>query len=233
MSGLSLALVALAATACLAETPDLSGARTPPARLLSGGRMFNGQNWWTRFGEPVNAAALSASDGARGDVAPVAMYGHDYIYGPGACDCPPPCIDDLWGGYYQHPKRCDGYTGLFHRGHCGHCGRAGCDGGCGKGLGCGKGACGCGVALGCSKPVDSCCAPICGGGHLGHKWKHMKAHWCSRDCDSCAKPLGCGCSTPLAPFAPEVQVPSEKQALVRPEPLPEDAALIQLPRLNN
>ena len=38
---------------------------------------------------------------------------------------------------------------------------------------------------------------------------------------------------PLAPFAPEVQVPSEKQALVRPEPLPEDAALIQLPRLNN
>jgi hypothetical protein len=248
MTGLSLALVVVAQAACLAETPELAGRRSEPAGLFSRSRMFNNQNWWTRFGEPVNAEALAATDGIKGDVAPAAMYGHDYIYGPGSCDCPPPCIDDLWSGYYQHPKRCDGYHGLFGRcghfgGGCGHCGGRGC-GHCGgklfghhKGCGCGdhvscttKAACDC-PAPSCTSKVDSCCAPICGGkkAHFAHKWKCFKAHWNRDCCDSCSAPLGCGSALPLAP---EVQIPSEKQAITRPQPLPEDAALLVLPRIN-
>ncbi len=235
-TGMALGLVALAAAACLAETPELAGARPQTAPLLSRGRLFNGQNWWTRFGEPVNAAALAADDGAKGDIAPVAMYGHDYIYGQGSCDCPPPCIDHLWTGYYQHPKRCDPYVPLFHR-HCGDCGHCGKLFGHGKGCGCGdaigcttKAACGCAEPITCTSVPDcGCKKPVCGCKHfhLGHKWKGFMAHW--NRCDSCSAPLGCGCGAPLAPGMP---IPSEKQALTQPQPLPEDAALIALPRLN-
>jgi hypothetical protein len=34
------------------------------------------------------------------------------------------------------------------------------------------------------------------------------------------------------PIAPELQIPTEKQAITRPQPLPEDAALLVLPRIN-
>jgi len=248
ITGLALVLALLTQAACLAETPETA---RPDVGPLGRGRLFNGQNWWTRFGEPVNAAALSADTGAKGDIAPVAMYGHDYIYGPGSCDCPPPCINQLWDGYYQHPKRCDPYVPLFG-GHCGACGDCGNCGhghggcglfghgkGCGKGCGCGdsiscttKAACGCSEPIGCTASVPDCgCAkPACGckHAHLGHKWKGFLAHWNS-GCDSCSAPLGCGCAMPIAS---PVQIPSEKQALSRPLPIPDDAALIALPRLN-
>lgn len=243
ITGLALVLALLAQAACLAETPET--ARPEAGPLLGRGRLFNNQNWWTRFGEPVNATALAVADGAKGDIAPVAMYGHDYVYGPGSCDCPPPCIDQLWNGYYQHPKRCDGYVPLFGGRHCGDCGDCGCGKGhCGlfghgKGCGCGdsigcttKAACGCSAPIGCTASVPDCgCKPACGckHAHLGHKWKGFFAHWNCGGCDSCSAPLGCGCATPIAP---EVQIPSEKQALIRPSPIPDEATLIALPRLN-
>jgi hypothetical protein len=244
ITGLALGLVALVATACLAETPDLSGGRPAGLFSSSSGRTHGGQNWWTRFGEPVNAAALADQ---KAEVVPAGMYNGDYIYGPGTCDCPPPCINQLWTGYYQHPKRCNPYVPLCQRLCGGHCGNGDCNGGCGggcrlfghgKGCGCGDGlscstkaACGCTAPVTCTTAPDCGCAkPLCGckHAHLGHKWKNFMAHW-SRDCDSCSAPLGCGCATPVAP---QMQIPSEKQALTRPLPIPEDAALIALPRIN-
>ena len=125
-------LVACSATACLAETPDFSGSR-PQAMQLFQGRLFSGQGWWNRYGEPVNAAQLAQAETVPADkaapAAPMNGYGADggygdgYIYSPGACDCPPPCIWHLWAGYVQIPKRCYPY---------GHHGRRNCNDGCNR-----------------------------------------------------------------------------------------------------
>jgi hypothetical protein len=230
----------IAATTCLAETPELSGGRMLPAQLTRG-QMFAGQNWWSRFGEAVNADMLAQEPikGTAGVSGPLPVHGDGYIYGPNSCDCPPPCIWDLWAGYYQHPKRCDPYSPLFN-GHCGcgNCGRCGH----GKSCGCGAAVPSCATKVGCDAPV-SCtttakgcgCKPVCGKCrhfHFGDKWKCFTAHW-HKPCKSCSSPISCGapvscgCATPL--YTPGM----EKQADQRPPlPLPEDAALLQLPRLN-
>jgi hypothetical protein len=229
--------VTLLAAACLAETPDWSGggsATTPTLR----GRMFGSQNWWTRFGEPVNATALAEQEPIKaGEAAPMPLHGDGYVYSPGACDYSPPCIDHLWNGYAQWPKRCNPYHGLFNR--CGN----GCDNGCGCGnmVGCGKGCgcapscttkagCGCSEPVGCTTAVGDCgCKPVCGACHSFHlcdKWRCFTAHW-HRSCDSCSAPISCGCSTPVSNM-----MPSEKQSTMRPPtPLPEEASLIRLPRM--
>jgi len=193
-------VAALAATACLAETPEFSSGRAALAPVLPAGRQFGGENWWTRFGEPVNAVALAevAPAKAAGMEAsgPVPLYGDGYIFGPGSCDCPPPCIYHLWDGYAQHPKRCNPYVPWFH-GQCGDC-----DGGCGNG-GCGH--CGLGRGCGCGKG----CCPSCA----------------TKAACGCGQPVSCGCATAVAPSA--------KQATITPpKPLSEEAALIQLPRIN-
>lgn len=254
ITGITLGLVLLAATACVAETPEPAGFRPSAGPLFPRGRMFSGENWWTRFGDPINAEAISA---ANAQVAPVGVGGgmyNGYIYAPGSCDCPPPCIDQLWTGYWQHPKRCNPYVPLCQKlgggcgNGCGNCGDGNCNGGCnncggcglfgkGKGCGCGcsdglscstKAACGCSAPISCTSAPDCSAKPLCGckHAHLGHKWKNFKAHW---SCDSCSAPIGCGCATPVAPA---IEFPSEKQALSRPQPLPEEATLIALPRLN-
>lgn len=233
-----------AATACLADTPDFSGGRNLPATQMPAplmrGQMFSGQNWWSRFGEAVNADVLvqdpikSPSD--AGGAVPI--QGDGYVYGPGACDCPPPCIWHLWAGYEQHPLRCNPYVPLFHR-RCGACG--GC-GNCNACKSCTAAAPSCATKVGCDTPV-SCtsavggcgCKPVCGKCrhfHLGDKWKCFTAHW-HKPCKSCSSPVSCGapvscgCATPV--YTPGL----EKQAVDRPPlPLPEDAALLQLPRLN-
>jgi hypothetical protein len=242
-TGLATGLVVVLATAaCLAETPEWSSGNAASAPLLSRGRMFAGQNWWTRYGEPVNATALAENEPAKGQPqsGPVPLYGDGYIYSPGACDCPPPCIWHLWTGYEQHPKRCDPYVPLLHRhcncdgdGCCGSCGLFGCGKGCGCGPSCGtQAACGCGAAVGCTTAAADCgCSkPVCGSCkhcHLAHKWKHFAAHW-HRTCDSCAAPLGCGSAAPVIDVPP-----SEKQVFAKPPlPLPDDAALLSLPRIN-
>jgi hypothetical protein len=62
--------------------------------------------------------------------------------------------------------------------------------------------------------------------HVGDKWRGFMAHWsCCKP--SCSAPVGCGCTTPAAPG-----YSSEKQAQRPPVPLPEDAVLFPLGRLN-
>ncbi|HEY2413076.1 MAG TPA: hypothetical protein VGI40_12580 [Pirellulaceae bacterium] len=188
----------ITSAACLAETPDWSGNRQPPAQLFQG-RLLGGQNWWTRFGEPVNSVALAQADASPSDkTGPLPMYGNDggYVYSPGACDYSPPCIWNLWGGYFSNPCRCGNHH-LLHK-HCG-CGAGGnmCGGGCNIcdpcNAGCGGGHqcrlfhkmwgnnCGCGVSCatascGCAAP--SCAAPSCGA-------------------PTCSSVADCGCCKPL------------------------------------
>jgi len=254
---LAAVFVACSAIECLAETPDMSGNR-PQAMQLFQGRLFGGQNWWTRYGEPVNATQLAQVEPTPADKstphAPMSDYGDGYIFGQGVCDCSPPCIWNLWTGYVQIPKRCYPY-GAHHRGggSCfaygnGGCGNGACGNGCG---GCGQGmlagifghggcnscdSCSSSVSCGCSTPVtcttaapDCGCKPVCGkcrSCHLGNKWRCFTAHW-NCGCNSCSAPT-CGCTTPAAS-----DMPSEKQASQSPPtPLPEEALLHPLPRLN-
>ena len=108
-------LVVTNAAACLAETPDWSGNRPQPMQLFQGqmqpfqGRLLGGQNWWTRYGEPVNSVALAQAESSPSDKTgsggPMPMYGDGgYVYSPGACDYSPPCIWNLWGGYFSNPE---------------------------------------------------------------------------------------------------------------------------------
>jgi hypothetical protein len=149
-------LVALAASVVSGETPDWSGGNASPQPVLSRGRLFTGQTWWTRFGEPVNSTALAeeATIKAAGAeyAGPEPTHGDGYVFSPGACDCAPPCIGHLWDGYSQNPCRCKPGHLLFNR----------CYRGCGP-HGCGVGN-GCGCAPSCStKAGCDCAAPVgCG-----------------------------------------------------------------------
>lgn len=237
--------VALAATTCLAEMPDWSASRPSAMQMLQPSRLFGGQGWWARYGEPVNATALAQAESSPSDkiaAAPMANYGDGYIYGPGACDCPPPCIGQLWAGYWQNPKRCHPGCHWLHRnGGCDACGSGACGNGCGNGcglfghgglLGLGHGcgtsvSCGCATPVTCSTAVSDCgCKPVCGKCRSCHFGSRFLAHW-SSPCSSCSAPIGCGCATPVAPaMAPEKQVLQGP-----PRPLPEEALLHPLPRL--
>jgi hypothetical protein len=226
--------VVLSATACLAEMPNFS-ADPSAMSVLQRGQLMTGQNWWTRFGEPVNTTALAQIDVSPSDKgvvgAPMPIYGDGYAFGLGACDCPPPCIWDLWSGYYQHPHRC--HDGHFLRGRCRRCGHFGRGCGCGqcnKGCqSCAKPACGCHAPVTCSAPAPSCgCKPVCGKCrkcHLG--WHGFAAHW-NKPCCSCARPLGCGCTTPTFEIPPG----AEKLPIGNPPvPILDEAALHPLPRI--
>jgi len=230
-------MVVLWATACPAETPDFSAQGPQAMSIMQRARLLGGQNWWNRFGEPVNAAALSQAEASPSDnsgyVPPPPVYGPGYIFAPGSCDCPPPCIWQLWAGYYQNPHRCNP-GGLLHR-HCGACGACGAYAGggggpCGCGASCGKGVgCGCTTPVSCTTAASGCgCKPVCGKCrhcHLG--WHGFGAHW-MKSCNSCSTPVSCGCTTPVMPG-----FESQKQATDKmPVPLSEDAVLYPLPRLN-
>ncbi len=245
-------LVALGATQCLAVTPDWSQDQPQAMSILQRARLFSGPNWYSRYGEPVNATALDQSVASPSDQAALAppIYGGGYAFAPGSCDCPPPCIWGLWSGYFQNPWRCHAGNWLHNR-HCGACGDP-C-GNCGNGCGLfGRNRCGnscgasCTAAVGCGCAAPTCtsvasdcgCKPVCAGKcrscHLGQQWRGFMAHWNS-GCNSCSTTLGCGCSTPVscdggAPL--DMTMPTEKQASQGPPtPLPEDAAVFPLRRL--
>lgn len=229
------------AAACVAEMPEWTNSR-PQATQLFQGRLLGGQGWWSRYGEPVNASALASAESSTTNNGPMPMYGDGgYVYGPGTCDCSPPCIWNLWNGYFQNPCRCHNHhCHLFHK-HCG-CNACDGDGGCGghgHGLhgklfghgwccanSCSSGSCGC-AAPTCSTPSADCgCKPVCGKCHHCHLGHKFRAHW-NCGCDSCSAPLSCGCTTPT-PALPG----SEKQAVQElPRPMPEEAGLNPLRRL--
>jgi hypothetical protein len=227
-------IAALSASACLAETPQISGDQSTSLSLVQQGRLFGGltgPNWWSRFGEPINATALAQAESSPSDksgfVPPIPMYGDGYVFRPGSCDCPPPCIWQLWAGYYQNPLRCHPGSWLHRHGGCNDCG-AYAGGGCGPSCTTSI-SCGCTTPVTCTSAASSCgCKPVCGKCrhcHLG-MWHGFGAHW-SKPCDSCSAPLSCGCTTAVAP-----PYGFEKQAGKMPLPLPEEAALFPLPRLN-
>lgn len=143
-------------------------------------------HWWTRYGEPVNAAQLAAqpSSGSAHLGAPaVSLYGPGYVYGPGSCDCPPPCIWDLWTGYVQNPKRCHPGCGWLH-GRCGHCGAD--------------------AAACCQAEGSTCCRTFC----LGQRIREVLSH--CHACDAaCGRGPACGCTVPASP-----PVPATSAALV-------------------
>jgi hypothetical protein len=220
--------VVLSAAAAKAETPYLGSDSTTATSVLMRSRLLGGQAWWSRFGEPVNSAALSSAQMSPSDKgldgAALPIYGDGYTYGPGSCDCPPPCIWDLWAGYYQNPLRCYPYGHFWHH-RCSNCGNCGCGKGCCQS--CTAKVPSCAAPVSCTATVSGCgCKPVCGKcrhWHLGH-WKGFAAHW-TKSCDSCTKPLGCGCATPLGP------PPGWEQVNATPKPLTGDA-LYPLPRLN-
>jgi hypothetical protein len=227
-------IVVLSASAAIAETPEFSSGRSVTAPLMRRGQLLSGQNWWTRYGEPVNAELLSKQpemvEAGKAEIGAVSLHGHDYIYGLGACDCPPPCIDDLWSGYSQHPLRCVQLHRPWLRRQCrggrlGHLGRGCCEPSCMT-----KSACGCAESVKSATPVEDlgCSKPVCGNCkhfHFNHGWKHFMAHWSK--CDSCSSPIGCGCAMPLAP-----SVKPSFDSVPSPLPQTEDAALFTLPRIN-
>jgi hypothetical protein len=229
------AAVLLLAGVCRAETPAFGG-DTQAMSMVQRGRLFMGGNWWSRYGEPVNAVALDSAGTSPSDKGmiggPVPMHGDGYVFAPGSCDCPPPCIWDLWTGYVQNPKRCHPHglrCGGCGLGHGGCCCKLRCGGGCNAACGAPVPSCAapnCGAPLSCSAVVSDCgCKPVCGKCRHFHRGHGFLAHW-HRRCDSCAAPIGCGCATPVLPGI------SEKQAIgAPPKPLPEDAALLALPRL--
>jgi hypothetical protein len=224
--------VVLSATVATAETPYLGSESTTATSVLMRSRLMSGQTWWSRFGEPVNSGALASAEASPSDKglygAPLPVYGDGYAFGLGSCDCPPPCIWDLWAGYEQHPMRCYPY-GHFRNHRCGRCG--GCGGACGNGCcqSCTAKVPSCPAPVSCTAAVPGCgCKPVCGKCRHFHfgRWHGFAAHW-TKSCDSCSKPLGCGCATPVGP------PPGwEKQASGSPpKPLLGDA-LYPLPRVN-
>jgi len=227
----ALVLVLAACGLATAVEPTPATIRMPNAR----GSLFNANNWWTRYGEPVNQAAIDAAP-AEAIASPVGWHEHGYVYGLGVCDYTPPCTDWQWADYESNPWRCNphgwGHGLCGRRGHCGHCGHDDC--GCGKNADCGCAA----AAPDCAAQAPTCeaapsceAAPDCGCDVATNCCvkKHFHWHWKKScfwhkhcGCDTCA--TECGCDAPAAvemPGSPE-QAPkpladnTQKAALVWP-----------------
>ena len=239
-TGMAALVLVLAVTGLASATePTPTTIRMPNLR----GSQYSGANWWARYGEPVNQAAIDAAP-AEAVVAPVgwAQNGHGYIYGPGSCDYTYPCTDWQWSDYHPHPWRCHPLHEGWRHGRCGGCG------GCGSGhCGCGKHSdCGCAADPDCAAAPDcaakwpSCetaptceAAPDCGCDvateccvkkHFHWHWKHS-CFWNKHcGCDTCTTAApSCGCDAP----AFEKSYPSPEQA--PPKPITDDtqkAALV-------
>lgn len=173
-------LVGLFALTASAQTPPESGisrANGPWSFPAAAGA----SHWWTRYGEPVNAAQLathSAGGSTSSGAYPASLYGPGYVYGPGSCDCPPPCIWDLWTGYVQNPKRCHPGCGWLH-GRCGHC----CTG----------------AAAGCRADCSANYQTFC----LGQRMREV-LHHCQACGTSADRGPACGCTLPASAAPPGV-----------------------------
>jgi hypothetical protein len=179
------------------RTAQPAGSMTVPAAPQARKPIFSQISWWAKFGQPVEGAVEAAPAGEP----PVIHdhgYGFGYVYGPGSCDCRPPCTDQLWAGYEQMPWRCSHpqYKEKY-RGYCGSCGNGGC--GHVSDCGCTTAVPSCAAAPSCTDSCTSsvCCKPKC------KKCKQWFAHWhwgkkgCDT-CDSCSAPMSCGCAAPVS-----------------------------------
>lgn len=150
------------------------GSLPPAAHAWSlPGAWGGGSHWWARYGEPVNAAQWSGQGASPSDQpAPTSLEGSAYVYGPGSCDCPPPCIWDLWTGYVQYPKRC----------------HPGC-----RWL---KGSCGCGCPQECLTDYSAGCGSLCLGTRIREVLSRCHGHGPAGGCE--VNRPACGCTTAVS-----------------------------------
>jgi hypothetical protein len=210
------------------QPPTLTARRSLPLDTQVQRPILSQISWWARFGQPVEPPPGVPEGAVVGD-APVVHdhgYGFGYVYGPGACDCRPPCIDQLWDGYQQMPWRCSHprYKER-HYGSCGSCGACG-NGGCGHAVGCGCATAAPSCTDACTSPV--CCKPKC------KRCKQWFAHWswgkkCCDSCDSCSAPIGCGCAVPVGGAPPAADAPP---AVGPPVPAADEASILKKPLLH-
>ncbi|MCI0361567.1 MAG: hypothetical protein L0211_24040, partial [Planctomycetaceae bacterium] len=227
MAALVLGLVATGLATAVEPAP--ATIRVPSAR----GSLYSSANWWTRYGEPVNQAAIDAAP-AEAVAAPAGWsdYGHGYVYYLGACDYTPPCTDWLWEDYYGMPWRCHHmHHGFGHFGRCGHCGGRFGHCGCGKhddgcaapGPDCAAKGPTCEAAPSCEAAPDCGCdvaTNCCVKKHFHWHWKKM-CFWNKHcGCDTCA--TECGCDAPKGEI-----YSSPEQAPPKPSPdMTQKAALV-------
>ena len=211
---------ALLATTAAAQQPTLTGGRSVPAAAAIRRPMFSQISWWAKYGQPLEAppaepGAAEVAPNAEPEVLHDHGHGFGYVYGPGSCDCRPPCTDQLWAGYSQQPWRCShprykegGF--LSKCGACGHVSDCGCTTNCG-----------CATSCGCN---NGC------GGHAFKPFKQWLAHWncgnaCCDTCDSCTAPIGCAAPAEhAAPPAPEAAAP-----VTPPVPSVDEASVLKKP----
>jgi hypothetical protein len=153
-----------------------------------------------------------------------------YVFGPGSCDHTPPCIDHLWDGYCQRPRRCGHHHGLFH-----HHG-----GGCGQSAGCAT--CGDNVATcdtgchgfrlhgfrrhGCGMSCSTCdtCSDACGcGGGFGKHFRAKCSGWFNNLCNACDGGMSCGCAAPIGNGNGLESLPAPEADSPAPTPAPDEA----------
>ena len=193
------------------------------------GPLHSAANWWARYGEPVNQAALDAVP-AESVAAPVGWNenGPGYVYGLGSCDYTYPCTDWQWANYESHSWACWGQHGWGHRCHGGLFGR------CGHGR-CGDCGCADKVAHGCAAPALDCVAKVpdcdvapkcdvakscCHDRHFHWHWKGV-GFW-NKHCGCDTSAPSCGCAAPVDTYSPEQSPPkptadeASKAALVWP-----------------
>lgn len=218
------AMLGLCASA-FAQQPILSSRRTAPAESEVRRPIFSQVSWWAKFGQPVEPAVEAAPAGEPPLVHDHG-YGFGYVYGPGSCDCRPPCTDQLWAGYEQMPRRCT-HPQYKYRGYCGSCGNHGS---------CGHVAnhCGCTTpAPTCTDAVASCTDSVCCQPKCKKCKKQWFAHWhwgkkgCCDTCDSCSAPVSCGCAMPASPLPPAAGAP----AVGPPVPAADEASILKKPLL--
>lgn len=134
------------------------------------------------------------SNAAGGEIVAGEHYGGGVIaggdvYGPGSCECQPPCVNHLWDGYVQRPRRC-GHFGHHGRG-CQSCGAGYSGFGCGCGLKLGSWF-GSGCDSGCGDACETDCGAVADCGACGRKplFGGCKLFGCGGHSYS---GLGCGC----------------------------------------
>ena len=219
-----------------AQQPTLSARRSvqAPGRMAVTAEaparrsVFSQISWWAKFGQPVEGA-VEAAPAAEPPVIHDHGYGFGYVYGPGSCDCRPPCIDQLWAGYEQMPFRCS-HPQYKYRGSCGSCGNGSC--GHVSDCGCTTAAPSCGCTTAAPSCTDSCTSSVCCKPKC-KKCKQWFAHWnwgkkCCDTCDSCSAPVSCGCAMPVGGAAPPAVC---APAVGPPVPAADEASILKKPLL--
>ena len=61
--------------------PLFRGDNTTATSVLMRGSLMSGQQWWSRFGEPVNSGALASVDASQPDLSGAVLPGYNFVAG--------------------------------------------------------------------------------------------------------------------------------------------------------